>query len=108
MLLQLGYQSMDAFVGDTVPSKIRVAASSVNNASIPALSESELQARAKALGGQNKSYKSYIGLGYHNAVTPPVILRNVCVPRNLAVIALTRAVDHGKPGLVYPLHAISA
>ncbi|KAF8899007.1 glycine cleavage system P-protein-domain-containing protein [Infundibulicybe gibba] len=77
MLTKLGYDSMDAFVGETVPTKIRVSTSSVNNASIPVLSESQLRARAKALGGQNKPYKSYIGMGYHCAVVPPVILRNV-------------------------------
>ncbi|KAF8078887.1 glycine cleavage system P-protein-domain-containing protein [Lyophyllum atratum] len=77
MLSKLGYNSMDAFIEDTVPPKIRVAANSVDNSSIPVLSESELHARAKELGGQNKPFKSYIGMGYHTAVVPPVILRNV-------------------------------
>jgi glycine dehydrogenase len=77
MLSTLGYDTMDTFVQDTVPSKIRVSANSVSNASIPAFSEAELHAKAKELGGQNKPFKSYIGMGYHNAVVPPVILRNV-------------------------------
>ncbi|KDQ63276.1 hypothetical protein JAAARDRAFT_120793 [Jaapia argillacea MUCL 33604] len=77
MLSELGYESMDAFVDATVPPHIRVSASSVSNESIPALSEAELHRRAKALGSSNKSFKSYIGLGYHNAVVPPVILRNI-------------------------------
>nr|AAZ14908.1 glycine dehydrogenase [Coprinellus disseminatus] len=77
MLSNLGYDSMDAFIADTVPPKIRISPSTVSNESIPALSESELQANAKALGAQNKPFKSYIGMGYHNAVVPPVILRNV-------------------------------
>ncbi|KAF4623525.1 hypothetical protein D9613_002228 [Agrocybe pediades] len=77
MLSQLGYESMDAFVADTVPSKIRLSTNVVDNSSIPAYSESQLYDRAKELGGQNKSFKSYIGMGYHNAVVPPVILRNV-------------------------------
>ncbi|KAG5647779.1 hypothetical protein DXG03_008502 [Asterophora parasitica] len=77
MLSKLGYESMDAFIEATVPPKIRIAANSVDNASIPALSESELHARAKELGGQNKPFKSYIGMGYHQAVVPPVILRNI-------------------------------
>lgn len=80
MLSQLGYESMDAFVSDTVPPKIRVPANTVDDASIPAYSESELNIRAKQLGGQNKPFKSYIGMGYHNAVVPPVILRNVRMP----------------------------
>lgn len=77
MLSKLGYDTMDTFVRETVPSKIRVSANSVSNASIPALSEAELHGRAKELSDQNKSFKSYIGMGYHNAVVPPVILRNV-------------------------------
>ncbi|KAI0361421.1 glycine dehydrogenase [Trametes cingulata] len=77
MLAKLGYDSMDAFVADTVPEKIRVSSASVSNESIPALSESELFQRAKELGRANKPFKSFIGMGYHNAVVPPVILRNV-------------------------------
>ncbi|KAI0079613.1 glycine dehydrogenase [Panus rudis PR-1116 ss-1] len=77
MLSQLGYDSMDAFVADTVPSKIRVPPSTVSNDTIPALAESELLRRARELGSANKSFKSFIGMGYHNAVVPPVILRNV-------------------------------
>ncbi|KAK7695283.1 hypothetical protein QCA50_002473 [Cerrena zonata] len=77
MLSQLGYESMDAFVSDTMPDKIRVASASVSNQTIPALSESELHKRARELAQLNKAYKSYIGMGYHNAVVPPVVLRNV-------------------------------
>jgi glycine dehydrogenase len=77
MLAQLGYKSMHEFVQDAIPHEIRVAESSVSNESIPALSESELHVRAKELASENKPYKSYIGMGYHNAVVPPVILRNV-------------------------------
>ena len=77
MLAQLGYASMDAFVADAVPPKIRIPAAVVTNESIPALSESELLQRARKLANANKPFKSYIGMGYHNAVVPPVILRNV-------------------------------
>ncbi|KAF7979433.1 hypothetical protein HWV62_42574 [Athelia sp. TMB] len=77
MLSTLGYDSMDAFVNAAVPPKIRVATTEISNASIPSFSESELYYRAKELGSLNKVFKSYIGLGYHNAVVPPVILRNV-------------------------------
>lgn len=79
MLSQLGYDSIDAFIADTVPPKIRVPPNVVDNTSIPVYSESQLYDRAKELGAQNKSFKSYIGMGYHNAVVPPVILRNVCL-----------------------------
>lgn len=77
MLKQLGHKSMSSFVDETVPPKIRVAENSISNETIPALSESELFRRAKALAAKNKVFKTYIGMGYHNAITPPVILRNV-------------------------------
>ena len=82
MLSQLGYESMNAFVADTVPPKIRVASTSVSNGSIPSLSEAELNRRARELALTNKAFKSYIGMGYHNAVVPPVILRNVSCSRS--------------------------
>lgn len=77
MLSKLGYKSMEEFLGDAVPSKIRVPSSSVDDAVIPAFSESQLLKRARELAQKNKAMKSYIGMGYHDAVVPPVILRNV-------------------------------
>jgi glycine dehydrogenase len=77
MLKQLGYDSMDAFITATVPAHIRVPEDEITDATIPSLSESELLQRAKALGRENKLFKSYIGMGYQNSVVPPVILRNV-------------------------------
>lgn len=79
MLSKLGYNSMDAFIQDTIPHKIRVSSTTLETA-IPALSESGLHKRAKVLAAENIQNKSYIGMGYHNAVVPPVILRNVCLP----------------------------
>ncbi|KAJ7225345.1 glycine cleavage system P-protein-domain-containing protein [Mycena pura] len=75
MLAALGYDSMDKFIGEVVPPKIRVSGAVVD--SISALSESELYTRAMELAAQNKPFKSYIGMGYHCAVVPPVILRNI-------------------------------
>ena len=77
MLKRLGYDSMDAFIAATVPAHIRIPQDNITNDTIPSLSESELTQRAKALGRDNKIFKSYIGMGYHNNVVPPVILRNV-------------------------------
>lgn len=77
MLSQLGYDSMEDFLSATVPPKVRIADTNISDKVIPALSESELQARAKEIGNKNSQFKSYIGMGYHNAVVPPVILRNV-------------------------------
>ena len=80
MLSKLGFDSLDAFLAATVPPTIRIPATTISDASMPALSESELHARATALGKRNSQFKSYIGMGYHNAVVPPVILRNVSLP----------------------------
>lgn len=77
MLSKLGYNSMDTFVAAAVPAQIRISETSVSDQTIPSLSESELLKRARVLAAANKPFKSYIGMGYHNAVVPPVILRNV-------------------------------
>ena len=42
-----------------------------------ALSETEALAKIRAIAAQNQVYRSYIGLGYHSCVTPPVIQRNI-------------------------------
>jgi glycine dehydrogenase len=77
MLSKIGYSSMDAFVNEAVPSKIRIPPDAISDKEIGPLSEAEFLRRAKLLGAENKPFKSYIGMGYHNAVVPPVILRNV-------------------------------
>ena len=77
MLKTIGYDSLDAFVDASVPPSIRLPASTGDDVVIPSLSESELFKRARTLAQANKPFKSYIGMGYHNAVVPPVILRNV-------------------------------
>ncbi|KIM23950.1 hypothetical protein M408DRAFT_332015 [Serendipita vermifera MAFF 305830] len=77
MLTKLGYQTMAEFVEDAVPQKIRIASTTVDDASIRPYSESELLKRARDLAKVNKPARSYIGMGYWNAVVPPVILRNV-------------------------------
>ncbi|KIJ38424.1 hypothetical protein M422DRAFT_49963 [Sphaerobolus stellatus SS14] len=77
MLATMGYTSMEDFVKDTVPPAIRVPSSKITDDAIAPLSESELFQKAKRVGSKNKIMRSYIGMGYHNAVVPPVILRNV-------------------------------
>ncbi|EJC98691.1 glycine dehydrogenase [Fomitiporia mediterranea MF3/22] len=77
MLGALGFESMDAFVDASVPPSIRLPAGTMDDAVIHSFSESELLRRARDLAKKNKPFKSYIGMGYHNAVVPPVILRNI-------------------------------
>ena len=110
MLSKLGYSSMDAFVDEVVPSKIRIPTDAVSDNVIGPLSEAELLRRAKLLGAENKQYKSYIGMGYHNAVVPPVILRNVSpstdsTPRNVVSFEY---LGHGESRVVYSVYTISS
>ena len=74
MLKTLGVSSLDDLVAQTIPRSIRLRAPLDMK---PAMSESEFLAHAADLAGKNKLYKSYIGMGYYDTVTPPVILRNV-------------------------------
>jgi glycine dehydrogenase len=74
----LGFDFMESFPAATILQNIRIAGSTISNASIPALSETELHASTKRLGRRNEQFRDFIGTGYHNAVVPPVILRNVC------------------------------
>ncbi|MDC0958637.1 aminomethyl-transferring glycine dehydrogenase, partial [Flavobacteriaceae bacterium] len=43
----------------------------------PALSENDYLSHIEKLGKKNKIYKSYIGLGYNQAIVPSVIKRNI-------------------------------
>ncbi|GAA5960449.1 hypothetical protein JCM10213_006259, partial [Rhodosporidiobolus nylandii] len=80
MLDTLGYTSLDALMDDCVPGEIRLEADALRDEGVDgirALSESELLKRAKVLGRKNQVLANYIGLGYHQAVLPQVILRNM-------------------------------
>ncbi len=74
MLGTLGVSSLEALVAQTIPASIRAAAI----AGLP-----EPCSEAHALGeladraGRNEVFRSYLGMGYANTLTPPVILRNV-------------------------------
>jgi glycine dehydrogenase len=74
MLEAVGFDSLDALVEATVPESIRLDRALDLP---PAVSESALVARARELAERNTLKRSFIGAGYHRAVVPPVILRNV-------------------------------
>jgi len=74
MLHTIGVESLDQLIDETVPSKIRMQPP----LDLPVgLSEREMLAELKKMASQNKIFKSYIGMGYYDCVTPPVILRNI-------------------------------
>lgn len=74
MLDYLGYQNIDDLIEDTIPSNIRLDKSiSIGEG----MSEMEYGKHITALANKNKQFRSYIGMGYYNTNTPPVIFRNV-------------------------------
>ena len=74
MLAVLGIDSLDELINQTVPAAIR----RPKPLNLPgAQSESNALARLKAIASQNQVYRSFIGMGYHNCITPAVILRNI-------------------------------
>jgi glycine dehydrogenase len=74
MLAALGYDSLDAFVEAAVPANIRFRRSLAIG---PARTEADVLAELRRIAARNEVWRSYLGLGYHGTVTPPVILRNV-------------------------------
>ncbi len=74
MLDALGYESLDAFVDATVPEQIRLRRP-LNIG--PARTEHDVLAELRGMAERNRVYRSYIGLGYHDTLVPPVIQRNI-------------------------------
>ncbi len=74
MLATLGVGSLGELVDQTVPKSIRLGGALDIEAGI---GEHELLALARELGAQNQLYRSFVGMGYSDTITPPVILRNV-------------------------------
>ncbi len=74
MLKAIGVGSLDELIDRTVPKGIR-RASALDVG--PAMTEREHLDNMRALGTQNKVFRSYIGLGYSGTILPPPIQRNV-------------------------------
>ncbi|MEO7085225.1 MAG: aminomethyl-transferring glycine dehydrogenase [Gemmatimonadaceae bacterium] len=74
MLDLLGYDTLDALIAATVPAAIRLQRPLAIHA---AMSEHEALTNLRAIAKQNRVARSYLGLGYYDCVTPPVIQRNI-------------------------------
>ncbi|MCE2996907.1 MAG: aminomethyl-transferring glycine dehydrogenase [Cyclobacteriaceae bacterium] len=74
MLKVVKASSVDELINQTVPANIRLK-KALNLP--PAQSEYAFLNEFKKLVSKNKIYKSYIGTGYYNCITPGVILRNI-------------------------------
>jgi glycine dehydrogenase len=74
MLKAVGASSLEELMERTVPADIRMQAP----LDLPApMSEFEYLQHIKEVSLKNKVFKSYIGQGYYDTITPPVILRNI-------------------------------
>jgi glycine dehydrogenase len=74
MVRQIGHDSLESLIDATVPEAIRLD----DKLDLPeADSEFEVLRKFREIALRNRVAKSYIGLGYHACVTPPVILRNI-------------------------------
>jgi glycine dehydrogenase len=74
MLQTIGVSSLEELIDKTVPPAIRMD----HELQLPAgMSEYEYLNHIKEISIKNKLFKTYIGQGYYDTITPPVILRNV-------------------------------
>ncbi|CAD5935285.1 Glycine dehydrogenase (decarboxylating) [Planktothrix tepida] len=74
MLELLGVSSLEDLIDQTIPSTIRLNQS----LKLPeAFSEYAALNQLKAIASQNKVYRSFIGMGYSDCITPGVIQRNI-------------------------------
>ncbi len=74
MLDLLGISNLEDFITKTVPPAIRLQ----NSLKLPsAQSEYAALAQLKSIASKNQIFRSYIGMGYYDTITPPVIQRNI-------------------------------
>jgi glycine dehydrogenase len=77
MLKEIGAASLDALIDEVIPASIRLK----KPLDLPdGESESEYLSRLKGIAKKNKVFRSFIGLGYSDTLTPSVIRR--CVFEN--------------------------
>lgn len=74
MLEKIGVKSLDELIDKTIPANIRL---KEPLKLAPAMTEREFATHIGQLAAQNKLYKTYIGCGWYDTVTPAVIQRNV-------------------------------
>ena len=74
MCKTIGVKDMEELVSKTLPASIRIQKKTNLGEGI---AEREVLQRLKEIASKNKIMKNYIGLGYTDTITPPVILRNI-------------------------------
>src|SRR3982751_2058088 len=74
MVKTIGHATLDELIEATVPPKIRWR----DGLNLPkGLTELEVLTYFRALAAKNQVFRSFIGMGYNDCVTPPVIQRNI-------------------------------
>ncbi len=74
MLKRVNVENIEQLIFETIPEDIRLEHPLQLDAP---MSEHEFLNHIQKLGDKNKVFKSYIGLGYHESLTPSVIKRNI-------------------------------
>ena len=74
MLDTLGYASLDELVAATIPESIRLGRPLDLG---PPRTERDVLDELREVAARNQLFRSFIGMGYHGTVTPPVIQRNI-------------------------------
>ena len=74
MVKAIGFKSLDDLIDATIPEKIRFR----GDMGLPGgRAEHEVLGEFRALAARNRVFRSFIGMGYSDCVTPPVIQRNI-------------------------------
>ena len=74
MLKTVGASALEQIIEETIPGDIRLPQPLELS---EAMSENEFLSHIQELSQKNKMFKTYIGLGYHESITPSVIKRNI-------------------------------
>ena len=74
MLDTISLDSLDTLIDQTIPPQIRFQRSLALPASRP---ESDVLDEMAEIASHNLLFRSFIGIGYYDTITPPVILRNI-------------------------------
>jgi glycine dehydrogenase len=77
MIAALGKRSLQEVIDAVVPSSVRTSKPLHLSAFPQALSEHDALARLRSMAEQNTVARSFMGMGYYDCVTPPVIQRNI-------------------------------
>jgi glycine dehydrogenase len=76
LLKALGYDDMQSFISDVVPSNIAMS-KKLQDVLPQALTEVQAIQTLREMADKNELFTSFIGCGYYGTITPPVIMRNV-------------------------------